>query len=80
MLYATVRGHAATQGTVALLLPSLGQYRWDNQDCPDFINEMKAIAPEAKALDSNAEDSPVDSCSKRRRQLRTAQKCSYCLR
>jgi D-xylose transport system substrate-binding protein len=49
---------AATQGTVALLLPSIGQYRWENQDRPDFINEMKALAPNVKVLYSNAQDSP----------------------
>ena len=49
---------AATQGTVALMLPSIGQYRWENQDRPDFINEMKALAPNVKVLYSNAQDSP----------------------
>jgi D-xylose transport system substrate-binding protein len=61
-----LRGHAASQGTVALLLPSLGQYRWDKQDRPDFINELKSLAPGAKVLYSNAEDSPT-------RQLQQAQ-------
>jgi D-xylose transport system substrate-binding protein len=55
----TLRVHATSQGTVALLLPSLGQYRWDKQDRPDFINAMKALAPGAKVLYSNAEDSPA---------------------
>lgn len=58
--YGTTTGaRAASQGTVALLLPSLGQYRWDNQDRPDFMDEMKAVDPGAKVLYSNAEDSPA---------------------
>jgi D-xylose transport system substrate-binding protein len=60
------RGGAAATGSVALLLPSLGQYRWDNQDRPYFIDKMKALAPGAKVIYSNAQDSPA-------RQLQQAQ-------
>ena len=44
---------------VALLLPSLQEYRWDNQDRPYFISEMKTLDPNAKVLYYNAEDSPA---------------------
>jgi D-xylose transport system substrate-binding protein len=51
--------HAAATGTVALLLPSIGQYRWENQDRPYFIEKMKALAPSVKVIYSNAQDSPT---------------------
>lgn len=54
----TVRDSAAT-GSVALLLPSIGQYRWENQDRPYFIAKMKALAPAVSVIYSNAQDSPT---------------------
>jgi D-xylose transport system substrate-binding protein len=51
--------HAAASGSVALLLPSIGQYRWENQDRPYFIQKMKALAPGVKVIYSNAQDSPA---------------------
>jgi len=57
---------SAATGSVALLLPSIGQYRWENQDRPYFINKMKQLAPGVKVIYSNAQDSPT-------RQLQQAQ-------
>jgi D-xylose transport system substrate-binding protein len=50
---------SSVNGKVALLLPSLQEYRWDNQDRPYFIGEMKALDPNVKVLYYNAEDSPA---------------------
>jgi D-xylose transport system substrate-binding protein len=50
---------SAATGTVAFLLPSIGQYRWENQDRPYFIDEMKSLAPGVKVIYSNAQDSPT---------------------
>jgi D-xylose transport system substrate-binding protein len=63
---ASTRGDAGATGSVALLLPSLGQYRWENQDRPYFVEKMKALAPGVKVIYSNAQDSPT-------RQLQQAQ-------
>jgi D-xylose transport system substrate-binding protein len=51
---------SSVHAKVALLLPSLQEYRWDNQDRPAFIAEMKALDPNAKVLYYNAEDSPAN--------------------
>ena len=63
---AATKEDAAATGSVALLLPSLGQYRWENQDRPYFVAKMKALAPGVKVIYSNAQDSPT-------RQLQQAQ-------
>lgn len=63
---ADVERHAAASGSVALLLPSIGQYRWENQDRPYFIQRMKALAPDVNVIYSNAQDNPA-------RQLQQAQ-------
>ena len=50
---------SSVNAKVALLLPSLQEYRWDNQDRPYFISEMKALDPNVKVLYYNAADSPA---------------------
>jgi len=52
-------GQTDATGSVALLLPSIGQYRWENQDRPYFINKMKELAPGVNVIYSNAQDSPT---------------------
>src|ERR1700722_13038025 len=52
-------GISSVNAKVALLLPSLQEYRWDNQDRPYFISEMKALDPNVKVLYYNAADSPA---------------------
>jgi len=50
---------SSVNAKVALLLPSLQEYRWDNQDRPYFISEMKTLDPNVKVLYYNAADSPA---------------------
>jgi D-xylose transport system substrate-binding protein len=51
---------SSVHAKVALLLPSLQEYRWENQDRPYFISEMRALDPNVKVLYYNAEDSPAN--------------------